>query len=107
MIGDILICPRCRSAVHRTDDQWLCNIHGCVAKQRDGLTDFLYGTAEIQMASAGVWDLVDDQRQGIQLLEMFPDFSYPELKEHVRRHRTDSDGFVDDPHARLMIHTLA
>ena len=107
VLADILSCPRCESPVQRTDDQWLCNVHGSVAKQRDGLADFLYGTAEIQMANAGVWDLEDDQRLGIQLLEMFPDFSYPELKEHVRRQRTDSDGFVDDPQARLMKSRLA
>ena len=73
MLADILSCPHCGSPVQRTDDQWLCNVHGSVAKQRDGLADFLYGTAEIQLASAGVWDLEDDQRLGIQLLEMFPE----------------------------------
>ena len=101
MIGDILDCPHCGSPVQRNDDQWLCETHGCVAKQRGELVDFLYDTAEISLANSGVWNLSDDQRMGLQLLEMLPETGYLELKAYVRRQRTDEGGFVTDPQADL------
>ena len=101
MIGDLLICPHCGSPVQRTDDRWLCDLHGCVAKHRGELVDFLYDTAEISLANDGVWNLADDQRVGLQLLGMFPEASYLELTEHVRRQRMDGGGFATDPHADL------
>ena len=107
MIGDILSCPHCGSSVQRTGEELFCNAHGRIAKHRDGLVDFLYDTAEIRLANAGVWDLANDQRVGIELLEMFANSSYSELKEHARRQMTDAEGFVDDQHARLMKSRLA
>ncbi len=104
---DILACPACKSALQLMHGEWVCDSCGTVALQRQGIADFLYDTPEIRLANEGSWNLAQDQHIGLRLLELFDQHTYVELSEHARLLRTDADGFVSDPHARLLTGRLA
>ncbi len=104
---DILACPACKSALQLMHGEWVCDSCGTVALQRQGIADFLYDTPEIRLANEGSWNLAQDQHIGLRLLELFDQHTYVELREHARLLRTDADGFVSDPHARLLTGRLA
>ena len=107
MIADILACPRCDSPLRMVDHLWECDSCGTVARQRRDIIDFLFDTSVIRLANEGRWDLEEDQRIGLQLLEVLDECTYEDLSERAIRLRSDSNEFVSDPGAQLRTSRLA
>lgn len=101
MIADILVCPHCYVALRMVDHLWECDSCGTVARQRRDIIDFLFDTSVIRLANEGRWDLEEDQRIGLQLLEVLDECTYEDLSERAIRLRSDSNEFVSDPGAQV------
>ena len=105
--SDLLACPSCKSSLVLTNQTWKCSGCGPVGIQRQSIADFLYDIPTIQLANSGQWDLADDNRLGLELLELFDQHSYAELRNLVQSRRTTESGLVSAPHAQLLDSQLA
>ena len=105
--SDLFVCPHCTSVLIHIDETWFCNTCGTVAVQRQNIADFLYDTQKIDLANSGQWDLSEDQRIGLELLELSDGHSYAELGDRAQSLRTNESGLFDDPHVQLLKSRLA
>ena len=105
--SDLFACPSCKSSLVLTNQTWKCSGCGPVGIQRQDIADFLYDISTIQLANSGQWDLADDTSLGLELLELFDQHSYAELRNQAQSSRTTKSGLVSDPHAQLLNSQLA